>query len=62
LSQLAHLGGVLKAAVSRIDAVCNGVVQFRGFTKTDDHGVPHFDGPVGWASRCDMLVVSVLKK
>jgi hypothetical protein len=52
LSLLRKPESVVRIQVSRIDAVCNGVVQFRAF----DRDTQVF-GPVGWASRCDMLVL-----
>jgi hypothetical protein len=59
LRQLSQFGAGIKWAVSRVDAVCNGVVQFREFSGLDEHGVSHFNGVIGWAMRCDMLVLSV---
>jgi hypothetical protein len=45
----------LTIQVSRIDAVCNGVVQFRAILNFNSEA--QVFGPVGWASRCDMLVL-----
>lgn len=61
MSKIGQCGGVLKSAVSRVDAVCNGVVQFRERARTDEFGVSHFDGAIGWASRCDMLVMLLFR-
>jgi hypothetical protein len=63
LSQSSQYGATIKYTISRVDAVCNGVVQFREFTHmdphhTDPHGTPRCaTGAIGWAMRCDMLVV-----
>jgi hypothetical protein len=52
LSLLRKPEAVVRIQVSRIDAVCNGVVQFRAFNQDTQ-----VFGPVGWASRCDMLIL-----
>jgi len=43
----------LRIQNSRVDAVCNGVVQFRSYL---DLGSGQSMRQVGWAARCDMLI------